>query len=187
MSKAEARVWSGQELAAHLPALRRYARRLTETQEAAEDLVQDTVERAIARRRQFQPGSNLRTWLFTLLHNIHCDQCRRDRRRGRQVPLEEWSARAQMPAEQPGRVYIGDLDRALADLGEKDREILLLVGCNEYSHEEVSAELNIAVGTVKSRLSRARSRLRALDSVPGARAAPERPNGERRSPFLPLA
>ncbi len=151
---------------AQIPALRRYARALTRNPERAEDLLQDCVERALKRRDQFQPGTNLRTWLFTILHNLNCDDLRREKRRGPHVPLEEWSATAQMPADQPGYVYLRDIDRALDRLAEKDRQILLMVGCNEYSYEEASQELDIAVGTVKSRLSRARARLKDLDARP---------------------
>jgi RNA polymerase sigma-70 factor (ECF subfamily) len=82
------------------------------------------------------------------------------------VPIEEWSKTAQMPADQPGYVQLRDIDQALDRLAEKDRQILVMVGCNEYSYEEASAELDIAVGTVKSRLSRARARLKDLDGRP---------------------
>jgi RNA polymerase sigma-70 factor (ECF subfamily) len=157
---------SAAAIEACIPALRRYARALTRNPDRAEDLVQDCVERALHRRDQFQPGTNLRTWLFTILHNLNCDAIRREQRRGPHVPIEEWSATAQMPADQPGYVHLRDIDRALDGLAEKDRRILLMVGCDEYSYEEASAELDIAVGTVKSRLSRARARLKALDDRP---------------------
>jgi len=157
---------SAAAIEAQIPALRRYARALTRNPDRAEDLVQDCVERALQRRDQFQPGTNLRTWLFTILHNLNCDALRREQRRGPHVPIEEWSKTAQMPADQPGYVHLRDIDRALDRLAEKDRRILLMVGCNEYSYEEASAELDIAVGTVKSRLSRARARLKDLDARP---------------------
>lgn len=157
---------SAAAIEAHIPALRRYARALTRNPDRAEDLVQDCVERALRRRHQFHPGTNLRTWLFTILHNLNCDALRREQRRGPHVPIEEWSKTAQMPADQPGYVHLRDIDQALDRLAEKDRQILLMVGCNEYSYEEASAELDIAVGTVKSRLSRARARLKDLDARP---------------------
>lgn len=150
----------------HLPALKRYARVLTQSPEKADDLVQDCVERALSRSHQFRPGTNLRTWLFTILHNLNCDTVRREQRRGTHVPIEECNPIANMPANQPGRVYLRDLDQALNCLTEQDRRIVLLVGCHEYSYAEASAELDLAVGTVKSRLSRARTRLRNLDTLP---------------------
>jgi RNA polymerase sigma-70 factor (ECF subfamily) len=153
-------------ISAHVPALRRYARALTRNPDRAEDLVQDTVERALKRFDQYEPGTNLRTWLFTILHNLNCDTLRREQRRGAHVPLEEWSKSAQMPADQGGYVYLRDLSEAIDQLADKDRQILLMVGYEEYSYEEASAALDLAVGTVKSRLSRARARLKDLDSRP---------------------
>jgi len=147
----------------HIPALRRYARALTRDPERAEDLVQDCVERALSRIDRYRPGTNLRTWLFTILHNLHCDACRREQRRGPHLPIEAGLADAQTPAEQNRAIRLRDFRRVFNSLEAKDREILVMIGWADYSYEEASAELNVAVGTVKSRLFRARKRLQSLD------------------------
>jgi RNA polymerase sigma-70 factor (ECF subfamily) len=148
----------------HIPALRRYARALARDPDRADDLVQDCLERAVSRFDQYQPGTNLRTWLFTILHNLHCDALRRQSRRGIHVPVDEWMENARSPAEQPRAMQLRDFRRAFRSLHENDQQILLLIGLEGFSYEEVSEVLDVAVGTVKSRLFRARERLRALES-----------------------
>lgn len=160
---------------AQIPALRRYARALVRDAEAADDLVQDCLERAVARFSQFRPGTNLRTWLFTILHNVHCDGLRRRRRQGVHVPLEEWEPSARAPANQRGAAQLRDFRRAFDTLAESDRQILLLVGLEGFSYEEASQMLDLAVGTVKSRLFRARERLRAIETAHGEPRIPSQP------------
>ncbi|MDX1711166.1 MAG: sigma-70 family RNA polymerase sigma factor [Rhodovibrionaceae bacterium] len=145
-----------------IPALRRYARALVRNADRADDLVQDCLERAVSRFHQFQPGTNLRTWMFTILHNVHCDALRRQKRRGTDVPIEEWERRAKTNANQPRAMEMRDFRRMFSKLPESDRHILYLVGVEGYSYEEASEVLDVAVGTVKSRLFRARERLRTL-------------------------
>jgi RNA polymerase sigma-70 factor (ECF subfamily) len=145
-----------------IPALRRYARALVRNSDRADDLVQDCLERAVSRFHQFQPGTNLRTWMFTILHNVHCDSLRRQQRRGIDVPIEEWERRAKTNANQPRAMEMRDFRRMFARLPKTDRQILFLIGVEGYSYEEASDSLEIAVGTVKSRLFRARERLRHL-------------------------
>lgn len=147
----------------HIPALRRYARALARDTDLADDLVQDCLERAISRFDQFQPGTNLRTWLFTILHNLHCDGMRRQNRRGIHVPIDEWMENARSPAEQPRAMQMRDFRRTFHSLHESDQQLLLLIGLEGFTYQEVSAVLNVAVGTVKSRLFRARERLRTLE------------------------
>lgn len=155
-----------QAIEEHIPALRRYARALVRDADKADDLVQDCLERSVSRIDQFAPGTNLRTWLFTIMHNLHCDTLRRVQRRGPHVPINEWESNAQYPATQSTAVEIREFERAFARLTKRDQHLLLLVGVEGFSYEEVSEVLGIAVGTVKSRLFRARERLRGLMGEP---------------------
>lgn len=156
----------------HIPALRRYARALVRDADKADDLVQDCLERSVSRFFQFQPGTNLRTWLFTIMHNLHCDALRRTQRRGPHVPINEWEAGAQYPATQSSTIEIREFERAFARLTKRDQHLLFLIGVEGFSYEEVAEVLGIAVGTVKSRLFRARERLRALQETSRPRIAP---------------
>ncbi len=145
---------------AEIPRLRRYARALTGNAEAADDLVQDTLERALEKWRLWQQGRQLRPWLFSIMHNLHVDGRRRD---GRLDYREEddLPLPPQRASQQDG-LELRDLDRALALLPAEQREVLLLVGLEELSYAEVAAALNIPQGTVMSRLSRARARFKAV-------------------------
>ncbi len=145
---------------AEIPRLRRYARALTGKAELADDLVQDTLERALEKWRLWQQGRELRPWLFSIMHNLHVDGRRRDGRldfrEEDDLPLPP-----QRASQQDG-LELRDLDRALALLPAEQREVLLLVGLEELSYAEVAAALNIPQGTVMSRLSRARARFKAV-------------------------
>ena len=145
---------------AEIPRLRRYARALTGKAELADDLVQDTLERALEKWRLWQQGRELRPWLFSIMHNLHVDGCRRDSRIDYRdeddLPLPPQRANQQDGLE------LRDLDRALALLPAEQREVLLLVGLEELSYAEVATALNIPQGTVMSRLSRARARFKAV-------------------------
>jgi RNA polymerase sigma-70 factor (ECF subfamily) len=138
------------KIEAEIPYLRRYARALTGNAEAADDLVQDSLERAIARFGQFQAGTNLRAWLFTILHNMRCDQHRRMVRR----PME--STRA----SQADALHLADFRRAFSRLSEPHREVLALVGLEGLDYQRAASILGVEVGTVKSRVFRARESLR---------------------------
>ena len=155
----------------HIPSLRRYARALTGNAWAADDLVQDTLERACGKWRLWVVGSDLRAWLFTLMHNIFANQLRRmasQSRAGVEVDLDDVSEQLADPRGAPD---VGlDLQRCLLRLPEDQRAVLLLVTLEDLSYQAVAAILDIPVGTVMSRLSRARSRLRDLMDGAGARA-----------------
>jgi RNA polymerase sigma-70 factor (ECF subfamily) len=159
-----------QAVAEQIPALHRYARCLAGTADKADDLVQDCLERAVAHCDQFQPGTNFRAWLFTILHNLHCDQRRRAARRGVQVSIEDWVQELRSPAPQPKQLELSDLSRAFDCLSEPHRQVLVLAGLEGLSCEEAAEQLHVAVGTVKSRLFRARATLRA---VQGSSERPE--------------
>jgi RNA polymerase sigma-70 factor (ECF subfamily) len=146
-------------LLACLPRLRRYARALVGDRAGADDLVQDTMERAWQKLASWRRGSDMRPWLFSIMHNLHVDQ-----RRKPVIPtvtLDDEDALA-TPAYAPDRLVGYDLESALRLLAAEQREILLLVVLEEMTYEEVAATLGIPLGTVMSRLSRARERLRTL-------------------------
>lgn len=143
------------DLAAQIPRLRRYARGLTHDPHWADDLVQDTMERALARAWRFRAGSNLRAWLFTMLYRLYLNDVARERRSA-QSTTEELG----VIHSEPGEML--DMQKAMALLPPEQRAILLLVGLEQLTYAETAAILEIPLGTVMSRLSRARERLRFL-------------------------
>lgn len=150
-----------QLIAQHIPRLRRYARALMGNRSAAEDLVQDTLERAWGRFNLWRRGSDLRAWLFTIMHNIYVNQVRARIARP-EHELDDEALDVQVRADQGDRLEIHDLDQALRQLSDEQREILLLVGIEQLTYDEAAKALDIPIGTVMSRLSRARARLRAV-------------------------
>nr|WP_244475009.1 sigma-70 family RNA polymerase sigma factor [Methylobacterium sp. Leaf99] len=148
----------GDELIALVPRLRRFARMRTGNAAEADDMVQATLMRAWERRSQFQDGTNLVAWLFTILRNTHLNQRKRLRREVEDVDGAFAGALSSAP-DQEHRVALFELQAALNDLPEEQRETLLLVTVDGLKHEEVAAVLGCQVGTVKSRVSRARERL----------------------------
>jgi RNA polymerase sigma factor (sigma-70 family) len=145
---------------AELPRLRRYARAMVGERAAADDLVQDTLEKAWARVSQWRAGSDLRAWLFSIMHNLRVDQLRRPALSTRS--LEEDPVEPPTRATQTDRLEVRDLESALARLPEEQRAVLLLVALEEMSYQEVASVLDIPTGTVMSRLSRGRERLRLI-------------------------
>ena len=154
------------DLIAQIPGLRRYARALTGDAWAADDLVQDTLERACAKWRLWRVGSDLRAWLFTLMHNLYTSQVRHTLRQGelgRPLDIDELS---QEPAAPPGaQDHALDLQRCLLRLPEEQRVALLLVTLEDLGYAEVASITGVPIGTVMSRLSRARRRLLELMST----------------------
>ncbi len=156
----------------HIPSLRRYARVLTGDAWMADDLVQDTLERACTKWRLWVVGSDLRAWLFTLMHNIFINQARRSMRQvAAGVTVNVDDVEGEMAAPDAGTAQALDLQRCLLRLPEDQRVVLLLVSLEDLSYEEVAKITGVPVGTVMSRLSRARSRLRELMDGPVAAAA----------------
>ena len=147
-------------LLTELPRLRRYARALVGDRAAADDLVQDTLERAWSRVAQWRQGSDLRAWLFSIMHNLRVDQLRRPGLKT--LPMEDEDFAVPARATQSDRLELNDLESALARLPEEQRAVLLLVAIEEMRYDEVAATLGIPVGTVMSRLSRGRERLRLI-------------------------
>jgi RNA polymerase sigma-70 factor (ECF subfamily) len=148
-------------LVGHIADLRRYARSLTGDSWAADDLVQDTLERACQRWQLWAVGSDLRAWLFTLMHNLFIDAARRAvRQAGQRVEVEDVAHELVGSPGAPEQAL--DLQRCLLRLPAEQREVLLLVTLQDLGYEEVARITGVPVGTVMSRLSRARSRLREL-------------------------
>src|SRR5580692_12044953 len=166
-----------------IPRLRRYARALTRDASRADDLVQSCLVRALAKSHLWQPGTDLRAWLFTILHNQHVNEVRRAVREGINVPVEDVAPVLTVPSTQGASLQLRDLDRAMARLPEEQRQVLLLVGLEGMRYEEVAVVLDVPVGTVRSRLSRGREMLRQLMGLnPESEAEPPRITPLRRAP-----
>ncbi|HEY0522640.1 MAG TPA: sigma-70 family RNA polymerase sigma factor [Stellaceae bacterium] len=156
----------GRLLETEIPRLRRYARALTRDAARADDLVQETLCRALRKAHLWEPGSNLRAWLFTLLHNQHVNDVRKVVREGLSTPVEEVAPLLSMPATQSMKLEMRDLDRAIGQLPDEQRQVVLLIGLEGLRYEQVAEILDVPVGTVRSRLSRARETLRRLMDLP---------------------
>jgi RNA polymerase sigma-70 factor, ECF subfamily len=174
----------GRLLEEQIPRLRRYARVLCHDPERADDLVQDTLCRALGKRHLFVPGSNMRAWLFTILHNLYVNSVRRGMREGRDVPIEDVEPILTEPPPQGGGLTLRDLDRAMDQLSEEQRQAILLVGLESMSYDEVASILDVPVGTVRSRLSRGRDELRQM--LDGGAPRPHRRSVPGRGSVLPV-
>lgn len=152
----------GRDVAAHIPRLRRYARALVGDRYRADDLVQDTLERALNKFHLWRPGSDLRAWLFAIMHNVFVNQLRS---RGVQVTTEFDEQHLDVAAPPVSdRLELRDLEAALAQLSVDQRSVVLLIALEEMSYADVARTLGIPIGTVMSRLARGRERLRSLMS-----------------------
>lgn len=144
-----------------IPALRRYAYALLRDHAAADDLVQDTLERALLHWSSRRSDGDLRAWLFTILRNLHIGSHRQARRRSIAVALED----PDLPETAAGQdivIETQDVLAALDQLPEEQKSLLLLVGVEDFSYDEAARILDLPIGTVMSRLSRARRRLRSI-------------------------
>jgi RNA polymerase sigma-70 factor (ECF subfamily) len=145
----------------HIPHLRRYARALTGEAARADDLVQDTLERAWIKFHLWKPTLDLRPWLFTIMHNIYVNQIRAAARHDLTGLADDDHAQSAR-ANQSDMLEVGDIAACLARLPLEQREVLLLVSLEDMNYAEVARILSIPLGTVTSRLARARARLKAL-------------------------
>jgi RNA polymerase sigma factor (sigma-70 family) len=152
-----------------IPALRRYARTFVRNAAAADDLVQDTLERAISRWHQRRSDGDTRTWLFTILHNLAVNHLRRTARRGREIPLDDaGESDVAVPSTQEDALRREDILGAVGQLPDDQRSVLLLVSLEDVSYAEAARILDIPIGTVMSRLARARARLLKLLEEPAS-------------------
>lgn len=158
--------------------LRRYARSLTRDETQAEDLVQDTLVRAYERRSSFRPGGNLRGWLLSILHNTFIDNRRRHVAEFRRLEQVAALADTEVSPEQESRVRLQQVQTAFMSLPDEQRAVLHLVAIEGLSYQEAASALKIPVGTLMSRLGRARAALRGFEA--GADVQPS----EARRPSL---
>jgi RNA polymerase sigma-70 factor (ECF subfamily) len=149
-------------IAAEIPRLRRYALVLMRRQIEAEELVQDCLVRALSRTHLWEKGTDLRAWLFTILHNQYVNKVRRAASEGTTVVIHEDEPLLARAANQGGGLELRDLHRALGQISEKQRAVVLLVGLEGMSYQAIADLLDVPVGTVRSRLSRGRAALRHL-------------------------
>ena len=149
-------------LEAQLPRLRRYARALTRDLSRADDLVQDTLVRALDKQHLYQDGTNLRAWLFTLMHNQHVNNARRNVREDNSLDVDTMAAHLVAVTDPTASRQLRELDEAIGKLAMEQRQVILLIGLEGMSYEEAAAILDVPIGTVRSRLSRGREALRRL-------------------------
>ena len=148
------------ELLTWVPRLRRYARALAGNRDDADDLVQDTLERAWAKSALWRGVADMRGWLFSIMHNLHVDGVRRPRVATQTI--DDDTPEVAMAPTQGERLAVLDLQAALDQLPVEQKEIVLLVALEDMAYAEIATSLGIPIGTVMSRLSRGRERLRAL-------------------------
>lgn len=148
-----------------IPRLRRYARALTRNMVLADDLVQETLMRAVQKQHLWDPGTNLRAWLFTIMHNQYVNQVKRIMRDRATTELSECAQSLVATTDPTVSRQLRELEHALGEIAEEQREVILLVGLEGMSYDQAAAILNIPVGTIRSRLSRGREALRKLLGV----------------------
>jgi RNA polymerase sigma-70 factor (ECF subfamily) len=149
-----------------IPKLRRYARALTRSADRADDLVQETLLRAISKSHLWQTGTDIRAWLFTIMHNHYVNMVRRAMRDEATVDIEQMSSLLVANTDPTASSQLRELEQSLARLPGEQREVILLVGLEGMSYETAAKILSVPVGTVRSRLSRGRDALRRLMGLP---------------------
>ncbi len=152
-----------------IPNLRRYARALKGNTDAADDLVQDCLSRAMGRLHLFTPGTNMRAWLFSILHNQHVNNTRRSARQPDRQALESVPESVQSSlGQQEARLELQDIGVALDTLPIEQKQVILLIGLEGMRYAEAAEILGVPIGTVMSRLNRGREQLRQLTSGPNS-------------------
>jgi RNA polymerase sigma factor (sigma-70 family) len=144
--------------------LRRYARSLTRDETQAEDLVQDALVRAYERQGSFRAGGNLRGWLLSIMHNTFIDGRRRHRAEARRIEQAAATIETTVPAEQESRIRLQQIQAAFMSLPDDQRAALHLVAVEGLSYQEAATALSVPIGTLMSRLGRARAALRAYEA-----------------------
>jgi RNA polymerase sigma-70 factor (ECF subfamily) len=151
--------WLYHEIEALIPRLTKYARALTHDVVDADDLVQESLSRALAKLHLWRRGTNLRAWLFTIMHHQYVNERRRASRE-KKVALEDHDQA--LAAQQDKHLEFRDLARAMGTLSTNQRSVIMLVGVDQMEYEEAALVLNLPLGTVRSRLARGRNTLRQL-------------------------
>src|SRR6201993_61788 len=148
-----------------IPRLRRYARALTRDTNRADDLVQDTLVRGIAKAHLWQAGSDIRAWLFTIMHNQYVNNIRHERREQATVDVDQVASTLVATSDPSAARELSELDHALGYLSKGQREVVLLVGLEGMSYDEAAKILRVPIGTIRSRLGRAREALRSIMGI----------------------
>jgi RNA polymerase sigma-70 factor, ECF subfamily len=162
-----------QQIEALIPRLTRYARVLTRDFVTADDLVQDCLARALEKIHLWEEGTDLRAWLFTILHHRYVSLTRREARQRAGAELQKSQQSLTLSPDQTIRLEVRDLERALAQLPEKQRSVILLVGLEGMPYDEAALLVNVPVGTVRSRVARGRESLRMMTELfPGRHSRP---------------
>jgi RNA polymerase sigma-70 factor (ECF subfamily) len=156
-----------QEVINSIPHLRAFARLLTGNRERADDLVQDAIVRALTAAEQFTPGTNFKAWIFTILRNLYFNELRRNRVQMESLERMDWENVSTPPTQEAG-LELDDFKRALMKVSLEQREALILVSASGFSYEEAARVCDCAIGTIKSRVSRARSELSKMLAEGGA-------------------
>ena len=170
-----------------IPRLRRYARALTRDASRADDLVQDTLLRALSKQHLWQEGTNLRAWLFTLMHNQHVNDVRRSSRDGGNVDVNEMASVLVANTDPTASRQLRELERGLGLLPLEQREAILLVGLEGLRYDEAAIIAGVPIGTVRSRLSRGREALRRILGIEEPEAAMPPASAKRRPSDLAAA
>ena len=162
----------GSQIELEIPRLRRFAGALTRDPDWADDLVQDCIERALTRWESWRGDGSLRAWLFAILHNLYANGARRRSRFRALFRSTDEAPEPTTPARQADAVSLHDLEKALGQLPEEQRQVVLLVGLEGFSYAEAAGIVDVPIGTVMSRLSRGREKLRGLMAVDARSSAP---------------
>lgn len=172
---------SRDEIAKHIPRLRRFAVGLTRDRTQADDLVQDTLVKAIANEHQFQDGTNLNAWLLKIMRNNYVSELRRRAVRPEVTVNDETTLVRAAPASQSDHLELKELERALGTLSSDQRMAILLISLEGLSYEEAAGVMDVPVGTIRSRVSRARQMLRReleqLSPLAGDQSGDQPPTG----------
>jgi RNA polymerase sigma-70 factor, ECF subfamily len=155
----------GHLLAPNIEPLRRYARSLSRDPSRAEDLLQDCLARALEKQHLWEPGTDLRAWLFTIMHNQHVNSIRRLAREGSVVPIEELSGNLPQGPTVETSLELNDAAELIAELPRDQREVMVLACREGHRYEEMARVLDVPIGTVRSRLSRGRAKLREVMAI----------------------
>ena len=174
-----------EEILALIPRLERFARALTHDVASADDLVQDCLARALEKSHMWEPGTDLRAWLFTILYRQHISHMRRDARQRDHLESQASGSSSVNSPNQTARLELRDLERGLAKLPEEQRSVILLVGLEGMDYAEAAAFVNAPVGTVRSRIARGRESLRKETGLFPARHSPRKDFPPVRRPASP--